>query len=105
MGVGRPKSREGSLRSEVWGVGCCWCWSLSVTSGRPETFGLFSAGSSAESTVSGVDLLRRVGDEVRGLACVSPCPTAGCGASPLWDMYSQTKLRFVQVLQGLSPLH
>lgn len=64
MGVGRPKSLEGSLTSEAWGVGCCW--SPSGFSAPPEIFGLFGAGSSAESTVSGVDLLRRVGDEVAG---------------------------------------
>lgn len=61
MGVGRPKSLDGSLTSEDWGVGCCW--SLSGFKPGPETFGLLAAGSSAESTVSGVDLRRWVGDE------------------------------------------
>lgn len=65
MGVGRPKSLEGSLASEVWGVGCC-CWLASGFSAAPERFGLFGTGSSTESTVSGVDLLRRAGDEAAG---------------------------------------
>lgn len=68
MGVGRPNSLDGSLASEVWGVGCCW--PLSETSPPAERFGLLAAGSSPESTVSGVDLLRRGGGELGAL--VSP---------------------------------
>lgn len=74
IGVGRPKSLDGSV------VSCCEA--MPVRTSPPSNLVLLGADPSSDPMVSGVDFLRLFGDEPD--TTISPWPPPWCGVEFEW---------------------